>query len=121
MPNYNTAITQQPAYKITALQGKAQTLCDQGIDIINATIGDPKDDTPVNVQQTLVRSVTSKSYSQYPPYTGTDILRTNIANWANDAYGSQLDPATQILACNGTKKPFTRFLHCLTGQTGKPF
>ena len=109
MPNYNTAITQQPAYKITALQDKAQTLRDQGIDIINATIGDPKDDTPVNVQQTLVQSVTSKSYSQYPPYIGTDILRTNIANWANDAYGSQLDPATQILACNGTKEAIYSF------------
>ena len=58
MPNYNTAITQQPAYKITALQDKAQALR-SGIDIINATIGDPKDDTPVNVQQTLVQSLTS--------------------------------------------------------------
>ena len=121
MPNYNTAITQQPAYKITALQDKAQALRDQGIDIINATIGDPKDDTPVNVQQTLVQSLTSKSYSQYPPYIGTDALRTNIANWANNAYGSQLDPATQIVACNGTKEAIYCFLHCLTGQTGKPF
>jgi aspartate/methionine/tyrosine aminotransferase len=109
MPNFNTAITEQPAYQITALQDKAQALRDQGMSIINATIGDPKDDTPSDVQQTLIHALSSASYSQYPPYIGSQALRTSIVNWAFRAHKIQLDPNHQIIACNGTKEAIYSF------------
>lgn len=109
MPNFNAAVTEQPAYKITALQDKVQALRDQGLDIINATIGDPKDDTPAEVQQTLVHALTSKSHSQYPPYIGSEELRMSIAHWANATHDIQLDISHQILACNGTKEAIYSF------------
>ena len=109
MANFNLSVTEQPAYKITALQDQAQALRDQGVDIINATIGDPKDDTPAEVQQALVHALTSKSYSQYPSYIGSEELRISIANWASATHGIQLDPSHQIMACNGTKEAIYSF------------
>ena len=109
MPNYKSEITNQPAYKITALQDKVQALHDQGVDIINATIGDPKDDTPSMVPKKITEALSSQSYSQYPMHIGSPELRHTISNWAKQNYHCELNKDTQIMACNGTKEAIYSF------------
>ncbi len=102
--NFNKSILNQSTYKITTLQDKAKTLISNGIDIINATIGDPKDDTPKEIIDSLVNSIESQTYSQYPPYIGSDELRAAIVSWANEEYKVKFDKDKNIVSCNGTKE-----------------
>ena len=52
--NLKAEITETSAYKIGALQERYQELIQEGMDIINCTIGDPKDDTPKTIRTSLL-------------------------------------------------------------------
>jgi aspartate/methionine/tyrosine aminotransferase len=106
---FNPSIVNTTAYALTELHNRAIQLKEQGIDIINATIGDPKDDTPESIPQALSHALTRQSYSQYPPYIGSQPLRQAIAHWAHREYAIDLNPNDHIVACNGTKEAIFSF------------
>ncbi|MEK9726480.1 MAG: aminotransferase class I/II-fold pyridoxal phosphate-dependent enzyme [Candidatus Margulisiibacteriota bacterium] len=101
---YNPSILNKKTYQMATLQDKADSLRNRGVDIINATIGDPKDDTPNGIQTALIKSIESHTFSQYPAYIGKLELRQAIQAWATKKYGILLNENTQICACNGTKE-----------------
>ena len=102
--NILPALQSSPAYKIGELQSTYQQLKDEGIDVINCTIGDPLDDTPHQIIDAVKNSISSRSFSQYPPYIGSKDLRTAIATSLNNEYRIQLDPNQHVISCNGTKE-----------------
>ena len=101
---YNQSLLTQSVYQLTELQNKAQTLRDQGHDIINATIGDPKDNTPDHIRDALIQHIQNTPQSQYPVHIGCDRLRSAIAHWASRTLNVSLNPDDHILTCNGTKE-----------------
>ena len=106
---YNAAVQEEAAYGIGALQEKVEALRNKGVEIINCTIGDPKDPPHPSVSDTLMQSLSSQECSQYPPYIGTKSLREALAQWATQHAGNSLCPNTQVLACNGTKEAVFSF------------
>jgi aspartate/methionine/tyrosine aminotransferase len=100
---FNTALN-NPSYAITALQSKADAMIAAGHPLINATIGDPKDDTPMDIQDALRKSFNGTTFSQYPIHGGKPSLLTSISDWAKRHHQCTLDPARHVLACNGTKE-----------------
>ena len=101
-------IRENKPYEIGRLQEKYQTLLSTGKEIINCTIGDPKDDTPPIIRESLFESVKSLKYSQYPPYIGKNELHNAIANALNTEYNINLDES-MIISCNGTKEAIYSF------------
>ena len=107
--NYNSYLIHQPAYQITELQTKAQNLIQSGRPIINATIGDPKDDTPWGIRDALINRFKEQSFSQYPPHVGSEEFRSVVSKWSNRHYQSDLHPDRHVLSCNGTKEAIFSF------------
>ena len=101
---FNKEVISRPSYQITELQEMVQRYKAQGRDIINATIGDPKDDTPPEIPAKCKEFFEKNSFSQYPPAIGSEELRVEISQWLNRHHQIQIDPHSQVVSCNGTKE-----------------
>jgi len=66
------------------------------------TIGEPKHKFPQWVTDIIVEN--AAGFNNYPNNDGTDELRGACAGWVKRRYGVSLDPATQLMALNGTRE-----------------
>jgi len=73
-----------------------------GGNVVHMTIGEPKHDFPSWVTDEIVAN--AGLFRSYPQNEGTDALRGAISGWMDRRYGVSLDPATQIMALNGTRE-----------------
>ena len=73
-----------------------------GGDVINMTIGEPKHAFPAWVSDVIVEN--SAGFNSYPPNEGSVALRDAISKWIKRRYGVDVDPATQVMALNGTRE-----------------
>lgn len=73
------------------------------------TIGEPQHAFPAFVADTLADAL--PLFNKYPPNDGAPDLLAAIADWVQGRYGVTLDPATQVLALNGTREGL--FAACL--------
>ncbi len=73
-------------------------------DIIDLTIGEPREPMPAFVAEKLIEAMSS--YAQYPPIRGTAVLRQSISAWAARRYGAGAapDPEREILPINGSRE-----------------
>ena len=101
---FNNRLMRSEGYQIATLQNKYQSLVNSGKMVINCTIGDPKDDTPSQIQHALINTLTKQSFSQYPSYIGCNELRCAIAQSLNADYAIDLNENEHIISCNGTKE-----------------
>ena len=69
---------------------------------IAMTIGEPRHPMPDGLGDILAASL--QGFAVYPPNDGTPALLQAIADWAEARYDIALDPATQIMALNGTRE-----------------
>ncbi len=101
---FNPSVVTEPTYQLTALQEVAAKLESEGHSIINATIGDPKDNTPDSIRLSAIQSLNDTHFSQYPSYIGLDKLREEMVMWAKRKHQVDLNPADHVITCNGTKE-----------------
>lgn len=73
-------------------------------DIIDLTIGEPREPMPAFVAEKLTEAMSS--YAQYPPIRGTAALRNSISTWAARRYSAAAapDPEREILPINGSRE-----------------
>lgn len=73
-------------------------------DIIDLTIGEPREAMPAFVVDKLVEA--ASSYAHYPPIRGTPELRGAISAWAGRRYGASatLDAEREVLPLNGSRE-----------------
>lgn len=98
----NPLLTGPGEYPFITLERKRQELAPPGLAAINFSIGDPREETPAFIRETLARSI--PSVSSYPAVAGQPELRAACAGWARRRFGVTLDPETQLLPVNGTKE-----------------
>lgn len=99
--NFPDRFSNLPAYAFPRLR----TLLDHhtpGGDVVHMTIGEPKHQFPQWVTDVIVEN--AAGFNKYPPNDGSDALRGEIANWIQRRYGVSMDPATQVMALNGTRE-----------------
>ncbi len=89
-------------YPFVRLDQRRKEICPPGVEVINFSIGDPREPTPEFIRETLRRAV--PEVSSYPPMAGVPELRRACAGWTERRFGVTLDPETQILPLNGTKE-----------------
>jgi succinyldiaminopimelate transaminase len=73
-----------------------------GQPLLDFSIGDPREPTPVFVPEELRRSV--PAVSQYPTTSGLPDLRRSIASYVRRRFGVDVDPDTQVLPTAGSKE-----------------
>lgn len=74
---------------------------------ISLGMGEPRHPAPEPVLEALRGKLAG--LSNYPPTAGGPALREAIAAWIGRRYGLSLDPATQVLPCNGTREALFAF------------
>jgi aspartate/methionine/tyrosine aminotransferase len=90
-----------PAYAFPRLRALLDHHAPGG-EVVHMTIGEPKHDFPQWVTDVIVEN--AAGFQGYPQNEGTDALRSAITGWIDRRYGVQLDPATRVMALNGTRE-----------------
>lgn len=101
MTSYPERFSNLPEYAFPRLR----TLLDvhaPGGDVIHMTIGDPKHDFPAWVTDEIVAH--ADGFRNYPTNEGAPELLGAMANWVKFRFDVDIDPATQLLALNGTRE-----------------
>ncbi|WP_424975861.1 aminotransferase class I/II-fold pyridoxal phosphate-dependent enzyme [Dinoroseobacter sp. S124A] len=73
------------------------------------SIGEPQHAFPAFVSEALAEAM--PLFNKYPPNDGSPDLLAAIGDWIAGRYGVTVDPATQVLALNGTREGL--FAACL--------
>ncbi|CUH79314.1 LL-diaminopimelate aminotransferase [Tritonibacter multivorans] len=90
-----------PPYAFPRLRALLDPLAPGG-DVVQLTIGEPKHKFPDWVTQVIMDN--AAGFNNYPPNDGSDELRGAISDWIAGRYGVTLDPATRVMALNGTRE-----------------
>ena len=99
--NFPERFANLPAYAFPRLRALLDHHTPGG-DVVHMTIGEPKHQFPQWVTDVIVEN--AAGFNSYPPNDGSDELRAAMADWVSSRYGVTMDPATQIMALNGTRE-----------------
>jgi acetylornithine aminotransferase len=89
-------------YPFVKLDRRRRELAPANVTIINFGMGDPREETPAFIRETLRNAV--PTVSSYPATTGKPELRAACARWLGRRYGVQVDPEVHVLPANGAKE-----------------
>ena len=103
-------------YPFVTLDRKREELAPADLPVINFSIGDPREETPAFIRETLARAI--PTVSSYPAMAGQPELRAACARWAARRFGVTLDPETQLLPANGTKEAVFLLALAVVGRDG---
>jgi LL-diaminopimelate aminotransferase len=87
-----------------------------GEGVIDFGIGDPDQPTNPEIVNALARASSDASTHRYPPYTGTQTLRRDIAKWYKDRFGVELDPESEVCVLIGSKEGLAHLFWALIDQ-----
>lgn len=90
------------AYPFVQLEARARELMPAGVTPIHFGMGDPREETPEFIRDTLKASV--PVVSSYPTVAGLPELRAACAAWLKRRFGVRVDPERHLLPANGTKE-----------------
>ncbi len=96
------AVTGLPAYEFHQLAEKRRALQEAGHEIIDFTVGEPREETPEFLRRTLTEAIPKRT--SYPPTFGTPALRNAAADWMKRRFQVDVDPETELIATNGSKE-----------------
>ena len=99
--NFPERFANLPAYAFPRLRALLDHHTPGG-DVVHMTIGEPKHQFPQWVTDVIVEN--AAGFNSYPANDGSDELRGAMAGWIASRYGVTMDPATQIMALNGTRE-----------------
>ncbi|HLA67220.1 MAG TPA: pyridoxal phosphate-dependent aminotransferase [Acidimicrobiia bacterium] len=116
----NPVLSELGVYPIAQIQDTARRMRDAGERLIDFSIGDPREPTPVFIRQAAAAAI--PEISQYPTVSGLLSLRAAIAGYVRRRFGVEVDPATQVIPTAGAKEaifttPFA-FIDPNGGQAG---
>jgi len=98
----NPLLARFATYPFLEIERKKAALLARGVDVIDLSIGDPREPTPAFIAEALKQHVPERS--SYPTVAGRPELRRAVAGWVTRRYGVALDPDTQVLPANGSKE-----------------
>lgn len=95
-----------------AVAQQANALKEQGVDIINLSLGEPSFKTSKYIQAAAKCAIDTEAYFSYPPVAGYDDLRTSIAQKLQRDNGIDCEPQ-QIVVSTGAKQALANVFLCL--------
>ena len=103
-------------YPFVALDRMRAELVPPGTRPIRFDIGDPREETPEFIRDTLRSAITP--VSSYPAAAGQPELRAAAAAWFARRFGVSLDPERHLLPANGTKEAVFLMALAVVGESG---
>ena len=91
-------------YPFVRVTEARRRLVEQGVDVIDFGIGEPREETPAFLRRAVAEAVEAEPVSAYPTAEGLPELREAIAAWAQRRYGVAVDAATEIIPTYGSKE-----------------
>ena len=110
----NPLLTEAREYPFVTLDRMRRELAPAGVPLIDFSIGDPREETPAFIRETVRLAI--PPVSSYPAVAGTAELRAACARWARRRFGVTLDPETQLLPVNGTKEAVFLLAFAVVGR-----
>lgn len=95
--------------KFMSLKQKAQDLRNSGIDIIDFTIGDPKEATDSHVINAIHQKAKERASSGYPTYTGEKSFKISCIEYMKREHSVDIDLAKEICITHGGKDAINHF------------
>lgn len=90
---------------------KSRELKDQGVDVINLSIGEPDFETPACIKKAAIEAI-NDNFTHYTPVAGTMELRQAIASKLKKENNLEYS-AQQIVVSNGAKQSIANAILCL--------
>jgi aspartate aminotransferase len=90
---------------------KSRELKEQGVDIINLSIGEPDFNTPMCIKEAAIEAI-HRNFTHYTPVSGTMELREAISRKLKKENNLDYSPQ-QIVVSNGAKQSITNAILCL--------
>jgi aspartate/methionine/tyrosine aminotransferase len=95
-----------PPYLFTVVDNLKHEVREQGVDVIDFSMGNPDQEPPAHVINALRDALHQKEVHRYSKFDGAveRKLRVAISNWYKDRFNVDLDPATEVLPLIGSKE-----------------
>ncbi len=98
----NPALAGLGAHPIAAIQDRVREMRSRGEELVDFSIGDPREATPSFIREAMIRAI--PEVSQYPTTKGLPELRRAIAGYVKRRFAVDVDPETQVLPTTGSKE-----------------
>jgi acetylornithine aminotransferase len=110
----NPVLDSLATYPFVRLAEARQQLSAAGVEPIDFGIGEPREETPAFIRAALAAAV--EPMSTYPAAAGLPELREAIARWVQRRFGTELDPATDIVPTLGSKEAIFHLAQIVGGD-----
>jgi len=101
---YANRIDRIPPYLFAEIDREIERKKNEGVDIINLSVGDPDLPTPRNIVERLQEAARDPANHRYPSYAGMPAFRKTIADWYRRRFNVSLDPEEEVIALIGSKE-----------------
>ena len=98
----NPVLDELGAYPMAEIQDTARRMRDAGERLIDFSLGDPREPTPLFIREAAAAAI--PEVSQYPTVSGLASLRQAIAGWVGRRFSVEVDPDTQVIPTSGAKE-----------------
>jgi alanine-synthesizing transaminase len=108
-------ILRLPPYLFGQINAKKLAMRQSGIDVIDLAMGNPVDKPPQIVIEKLADAAREMKNNRYSASIGIFNLRKEIAKLYANRFDVELDPASEVIACLGSKEGFSHMCLALMG------
>jgi acetylornithine aminotransferase len=101
-------------YPFVRLTEAKRRLAEQGVEYVDFGMGEPREETPLFIRETLARAL--EPLSTYPLAEGLPELREAIAGWIERRFGARVDPSTGVVPTLGSKEAIFHMAQVVGGD-----
>lgn len=105
-------IAQLPPYLFARIEKKIEAAKARGVDVISLGIGDPDRPTPRHIVEKLVEEAWNPENHRYPSSAGMLSFRQAVAEYYENRFGVELDPAREVVSLIGSKEGIAHISFC---------
>ncbi len=107
-------------YPFVRVTEAKQRLVEQGVDVIDFGIGEPREETPAFLRRAVAEAIEAEPVSAYPLSAGLPELRAAAAGWVSRRFGAVLDPDAEVVPTLGSKEAIFSLAQVVDGAVGVP-
>jgi len=103
-------------YLFASMNAMKARLREQGVDIVDMSIGDPDIPTPRHIIDRLCQAARHPENHRYPPYEGTMGFKSAVAAYYGRRFDVDLDPKTEVMTLIGSKEGLSHLIWAMVGE-----
>ena len=101
---YSSKIEKLPPYPFAVIDEMKSKALQEGVDLIDLSIGDPDLPTPQPIVDAMKEAVDNPANHHYPSYAGMLTFREAVAAWYKRRFNVTLNPGAEVQSLIGSKE-----------------